>query len=184
MIAIDCDGVIINTIRMFIQLNNELNDRNDNWQDVRQWDFKDVVTNFKGKSEIDEFFNHKKLYKNPIFFENCIEVLNRLNKKYKITIVTAGQNKNIRNKLKMFNKYLPDINVIPVMSPNFTLSNKNMIKCDIMLDDHVRNLDNPNAEYKILFEPYDKMEWNKDWKGKICRNWLDFERMVDEFYGE
>lgn len=25
MIAIDCDGVIINTIRMFIQLNNKVN---------------------------------------------------------------------------------------------------------------------------------------------------------------
>lgn len=133
MIAIDCDGVIINTIRMFIQLNNELNNRNDNWKDVTQWDFKDVATNFKDKSEIDKFFNHKKLYKNPIFFDNCIEVLNRLNKKYEIAIATSGQNKNIRNKLKMFEKYLPDINVIPIMSPNFTLDNKNMIKCNIIL---------------------------------------------------
>ena len=184
MIAIDCDGVITNTVRMFIQLNNELNNRNDNWKDVTQWDFKDVATNFKSKAEIDEFFNHKKLYKNPIFFENCIEVLNRLNKKYEVAIVTAGQSKNIRNKLKMFEKYLPDINVIPVMSPNFTLNNKNMIKCNIILDDHIRNLHNPNADLRVLFEPYGRMKWNKGWEGQMCKTWLEFERTVDEFYGQ
>lgn len=184
MIAIDCDGVITNTVRMFIQLNNELNNRNDNWQDVRQWDFKDVATNFKSKAEIDEFFNHKRLYKNPTFFDNCIEVLNRLNKKYEVAIVTAGQSKNTRNKLEMFEKYLPDINVIPIMSPNFTLNNKDMIKCNIILDDHIRNLHNTDADLRVLFEPYNRMEWNNGWEGQMCKTWLDFERVVDTFYGK
>jgi 5'(3')-deoxyribonucleotidase len=84
----------------------------------------------------------------------------------------------------MFEKYLPDINVIPIMSPNFTLNNKNMIKCNIILDDHIRNLHNPSTDLRILFEPCGKMKWNEGWDGQVCKTWIEFERMVDEFYGQ
>lgn len=179
-IVIDCDGVITNTVKMFIELNNKLNNMKEDWTEVRGWDFHPLCSNLKTKRDVDDLFNHEELYENPIFFRDCVDVINRLNKKHNITICTMGENKNIRNKLKMFEKYLPDVNVIPFVS-SFKIYNKDSLKTRIIIDDHIRNLNTNSAELKILFEPYYKYDWNEKWNGKVAVNWEQIERMVDEY---
>jgi 5'(3')-deoxyribonucleotidase len=173
-ILIDCDGVIINTVKMFVDLNNKLNNQNDKWEDVTDWDFKPCCKNLPTKADVDKLFNHDELYLNPVFFKDCIEVINRLNSKYKIAICTMGESQNIINKIKLLKQYLPQVMIIPIIGfPD----NKAFIKCKVMLDDHKKNL--ISGKFKpILFEPNKRYEWNKGYDGSFVKSWLQFEKVV------
>lgn len=180
MILIDLDGVITNTIKMFVELNNEINGFDSDWREVCEWNFGNVCPNLKTDTDINELFRYKKLYENPVFFPHAIDVINRLNKKYEVAICTMGDNYNIINKLHMLNKYLPDINVITVSNE---IKDKGFMECDILLDDHIKNLQGKSL-IPVLFEPYQRYDWNEGWKGIVIKNWLDFERVVNMVYGE
>jgi len=179
-IVIDCDGVLVDTTQMFVKLNNKLNNQNDNYKDAEDWNFIPCCKNLKNKEEVDNLFNHPELYENPIFFDNAIKVIKRLNKKYNIAICTMGQHENIINKLNMLKKYLPEINILPIVS-NFNIPNKDFIKTRIIIDDHIKNLSTTKAKLPILFEPNQKYKWNAGWEGYTALNWLDFERMCYEW---
>lgn len=183
MILLDFDGVIYNTIRAFVELNNELNGLNEDYRDTVSWNFAPNCKNLKTVEEVEELFRNSKLYKKPYFYNNAIEVINRLNKKYKLAICTMGDNINIINKLNLIEKYLPGINVIPIVNNNGKLNTKNNIVADIILDDHIKNLNSFSIKKSILFEPGKRFDWNKNWQGLFIKNWLEFERLVDEFYG-
>ncbi len=46
----------------------------------------------------------------------------------------------------------------------------------ILIDDEQRYLDNSNANMKVCFG--DKYEWNEDWNGKRCFNWIELENYL------
>ena len=93
-----------------------------------------------------------------------------------------GQHDNIMNKLKMFKKYLPDIDIIPIVS-NFNIPNKDFIKTRIIVDDHIKNLSTTKSKFPILFEPNQRYKWNENWKGYSAIDWLDFEDMCYKYLG-
>ena len=184
MILIDFDGVVYNTVRAFVELNNELNGLNEDYRDTVSWNFAPNCKNLKTSEEVEELFRYKKLYEKEYFYPNALEVINRLNKNYDLAICTMGDNINIINKLNLIEKYLPKINVIPVVNNNGNLNTKNNIKSTIKLDDHIKNLVSTNGEFSILFEPGKRYEWNEGWESKpTVKTWLEFERLVNEFYG-
>jgi len=153
VVLIDFDGVIVNTVKMFVELNNELNGLNENYLDVDSWNFRPICNNLKTKADVDELFKHKKLYENPEFFPNAIEVINKLNEKYEIAICTMGSKENIINKMNLFIKYFPNIKIITLSDE---IKSKNILNSDILLDDHVKNLKGFKG-VPILFEPIKSM---------------------------
>jgi len=184
MILLDFDGVIYNTIKAFVELNNELNGLDEDYRDTIAWNFAPNCKNLKTVEEVEELFRYKKLYEKEYFYNNAIDVINRLNKKYKLAICTMGDNINIINKLNLIEKYLPEINVIPIVNNNGKLNTKNNIVADIILDDSVKNLYSQNIHFPILFEPGKRYEWNEGWGSKpTVKTWLEFERLVNDFYG-
>ena len=185
MILIDCDGVITNTIRMFVELNNKENGQNDGYKLVDDWDFRPICNNFSCREEVDEFFRHKKLYEFPIFYKDAIKNIKYLDSKYNLAICTSGDNINLANKYKMFDKYFKDINVITIAKnkKNALKIGKDMIDCDIIVDDHIGNLEGSKAKLKILFEPEEKRyKWNEGWGGLVVKDWEELVTLIEEFY--
>lgn len=175
-IFIDFDGVIYNTVESFVNLNNKLNNINDDWTKVKNWNFKPECCNNLTEKEIEDLFNHKELYSTKLI-KDSVEYIEKLDKKHKVFVCTVGFNYNNKNKLKLLEKYLPNIDVITI-SKNSELQaspGKQIINMDnsIFIDDHMKNLESSNARYKILFQPFMPMNWNKNWKGVRISNWKD-----------
>lgn len=111
------------------------------------------------ESKKEEFWNYvkdKDLYKGASLFEDCYEVLEKLNKKYDIYIVTSYlwrdvidiSGKNLGYKYYYLKEMLPFIDP----SKYIFTTNKNLLKFDIKLDDKIGNLE--GADTKILFNSW------------------------------
>lgn len=181
-ILIDFDGVIVNTVKMFIDLNNRLNNQKDNYLDVDDWDFKPCCKNLPTKADVDKLFNHRELYLNPIFYRDSIGVINRLNDKYNIAICTMGEPDNIINKLNLLKVYLPQVDVVPIVNTTWKIKSKDFVRSKIIIDDHMRNLETSKADLPILFEPNKRFKWNEGWQGKVVLNWKHFEKEVEKYF--
>lgn len=187
MILIDCDGVIVKTVEMFVMLNNRVNNKDDKWQEVQDWDFKPICENLKDREEIDKLFRHEDLYKFPKFYSKARKSISLLDKKYDVAICTVGDNINLSNKMKMFDVFLPNINIITIAKnkKNAMKVGKDLIECDIIIDDHIQNLENSKAKLKILFEGDDKRyKWNNEWDGVVAKSWDNILDLVDNFYNK
>lgn len=114
------------------------------------------------KNEFYEFLSTKNLYENCPLKDNCYKVLEKLNKKYDIYIVTSYLWKDIidssANNLKNKYNYLKE--KLPFIDPSkyiFT-TNKQLIKGDISIDDKLSNL---HTNKKILFTAWHNKQIQK-----------------------
>ncbi len=111
------------------------------------------------KDKKDAFFEYFKtvdMYENAPLLDNCYEVLEALSKYYEIYICTDYIWRDIvpdcGHILDTKYKYL--YKMLPFIKPSnyvFT-SSKNIIDCDIKIDDKITNLS--GAEMKLLFTAY------------------------------
>lgn len=108
------------------------------------------------KEEFWKYVEDKDLYKGAPLFDDCYEVLEKLNKKYDVYIVTSYlwrevidiSGKNLGYKYYYLKEKLPFIDP----SKYIFTTNKNLLKFDIKLDDKIGNLE--GAETKILFNSW------------------------------
>lgn len=134
-------------------------------------------------SKKDEFWHHvedKDLYKGAPLFKDCYEVLEKLNKKYDLYIVTSYlwrdgidiSGKNLGYKYYYLKEMLPFIDP----SKYIFTTNKNLLKFDIKVDDKVSNLE--GAKTKILFNRWHNK--NKEYDQSIIRvnNWKEIEEVL------
>lgn len=138
------------------------------------------------KNEFYEFLSTKNLYENCPLKENCYKVLEKLNKKYDIYIVTSYLWKDIidssANNLKNKYNYLKE--KLPFIKPEkyiFT-TNKNIIEADIGIDDRLNNLTHLNK--KILFDAWHNKNITDEELETIgavrVYNWLDILKILKE----
>lgn len=177
---VDMDNVI--TDSLFLDFINEFLGTNYKWNDFKTYYLQDII-----KDKKEEFWNYVKdrnFYEGAMLFEGCYEVLEKLNKKYEIYIVTAYlwndvidiSGDNLRNKYYYLREMLPFIN------PNryiFT-TNKNLLKFDIRIDDRLDNIE--GADTKILFTAWHNRYLSDDKlkeKNVIRVNsWYDIEKIL------
>lgn len=134
------------------------------------------------ESKKDEFWNYvkdKDLYKGAPLFKDCYEVLEKLNKKYDIYIVTSYlwrdsidiSGKNLGYKYYYLKEMLPFID----SSKYIFTTNKKLLHFDIKLDDKYENLENSNT--KILFNSWHN--FNKEYNDVIrVNNWKEIEEVL------
>lgn len=150
-IMIDMDDVIVEG--GLLHLINEYSGTNYVESDFKDFYMQDIVPD---KNEFFNFFITKNQYDYVHFLPDAYEVIEKLNKHYKIYIVTSYIFREIveESGFILTQKYNYLIKNLPFLDPNnfvFT-SAKSIINCDIKIDDRPSNLN--NAEKKLLFTAY------------------------------
>lgn len=138
------------------------------------------------KEEFWEWIKDKDFYENAPLLENCKEVLEKINDKYNIFIVTSYICKetidlsanNLKNKYEYLRKELP---FIPPEKYIFT-TNKNLLNFDIKIDDRIDNL--KGGTTKLLFTAWHNKNISTEElkKENVIRvdNWNEIEKILKE----
>ena len=141
----------------------------------------------KGREdEFKQVYQYRNLYKNAPLLDGCYEVLEKLNNKYDIYIVTSyiwekdiiSAEENLKNKFQYLQQKLPFINP----SKYIFTQNKKIMNFDIRIDDRLSGLENSNI--KLLFDSWsNKTITNEELKkNNIIRvkDWYDVENVLKE----
>jgi len=162
-IAVDMDGVLSDTVEQFIRWEAKETGRRKSMEEIM------------GKPEIEAFPNSRKYVFTPYFFRSAgvvkdsQEVLFELYKKHEVYIVSAATEfpQSLTEKMEWLNEFFP---FIPWQRIVFCGS-KEIIRADIMIDDHFKNLNHFKGETSILFtQPHNALASNgphrrvHDWK--------------------
>lgn len=182
-LMIDMDDVICTG--GFIKIVNNFLNTNYDMEDAKGYYIQDLIPDDR-KKEWTKFFEKSNLYDYAELLPDACEVIEKLNKKYELYIVTAYVFKDSEeisgNILKNKFNYLYE--KLPFISPNqyIFINNKQLLDTDIIIDDRLSNLKG-NARLKILFPAYHNKEFinnksdNED--GIICvKGWKDIEKIL------
>ena len=147
----------------------------------------DKITNYHYIQELAKkdslgfwkYVEDKDLYKGSPLLKDCYEVLEKLNKKYDIYIVTSYlwrhdidvSGKCLSDKYYYLKEMLPFIDQTKYI---FT-TNKNLLNFDIKIDDRYINLEGANK--KILFTQWHNKEEKYDDVIKV-NNWKEIEEIL------
>src|SRR5690554_6695099 len=182
---LDFDGVICNSIQAFCDTYNILYEDYPNfkparWAYVEKWNFRDECPLLEGsQDEVHEIFGHNLFFKHLEFMDDLTErVIQRLCDKYQVIVCSIGTPLNIAKKTLYLRDNLPYIKEHIMLVNNGCVMDKSLVNMEgsVFIDDHVKNLDSTNAEYKIIFG--DVYDWNKCSDYPRAWNWNDVDRML------
>ncbi len=182
-LILDVDDVI--TGGTFLNAINEFLNTNYKEDEVKNYYIQDLLG--EKKDEFFEKFEEIDLYKSAKLYDNCYDVLKRLNEKYDIYPCSAFVWREVPEKSSgnLKNKYDFLYKELPFIDPNkyiFTTS-KNIIKADIRIDDKMENL--TDANLNILYTAYHNKNINQEEldKNNIIRanNWLEIEEIINNY---
>ena len=172
-----CDGGFLSLVNQFLNTNYKK-------EDIKTYYIQDLIPKERYE-EWSEFFNTKNVYDYCEMIEDTYEVLEKLSKKYEIYIATDyifRDNKEYSaNILK--NKFNWLYEKLPFIEPsNYVFTeNKEIINCDIKIDDKLSNLKG-KAETKMLFTAYHNKTITEEelkQEGAIRVNgWKDIEKIL------
>ena len=167
-ISIDMDGVIANVYSQFMKMYTAETGK--------------VITleEAVGKFEHEVFENAYQYVTSPGFFrdapvmEGSQQVVERLNNRYKIFIVSAAMEfpTSLGEKREWLNEHFPFIGWQQMVF----CGSKEIIKADIMIDDHFKNLDYFTGETILYTQPHNTLAA----AGKHTRvnNWKEIARLL------
>jgi 5'-nucleotidase len=168
-IAVDMDGVLADVFSQFAL--------------YHQKEFGVLYTpeDKMGISELDSFPNiHQYIhsvgfFRNVGIMPNAVEVLSKLNEKHQVYIVSAAIEfpLSLNEKLEWLQEYFPFITWKQIVF----CGSKQIIKADIMIDDHFKNLDYFEGQSILFTQPHNALFDN----GKHIRvhSWLEIEKILN-----
>ena len=136
------------------------------------------------KKDFFKYFLTKNMYDYCVLNENAYEVMEELNKIYKLYIGTSYIFPEIEKEsgIILLHKYNYLIEKLPYLTPkNFVfLVDKSVLDCQIRIDDRTDNLD--GAETKILYTAYHNKEMSnillQEQGIERANNWLDVKKIL------
>jgi len=148
-IAVDMDGVLANVYSQFIDMH------------AAEFGEKIPWSEMDGKPEAAVFPNILSYVNSPGFFlhaplmDDCQAVLQEMNEKYKIYIVSAATEfpNSLTEKQSWLNIHFPFI----TWQQMVFCGSKEIISAEIMIDDHFKNLNFFNGETFLFTQPHNKL---------------------------
>lgn len=149
-ILVDMDGVLADVYARFFELHEE--------ETGVRLSVKDVI----GLKEADAFPGALRWVNTEGFFrivpvmEGSIEVLEKLNKKYEVVVISMATEfpVSLTDKRLWLQDHFPFIRWTQMVF----CGNKNLIIADIMIDDHLKNLDDFHGETIMFSQPHNMNE--------------------------
>ncbi len=182
-LLIDMDNCI--TDPKILEYINEFSNTNYKLEDQKDFYLQNLIKD--KKNEFYDFLSTKNLYEDCPLKDNCYEVLEELNKKYDIYIVTSylwkdktdSSANNLKNKYNYLREKLPFIDP----SKYIFTTNKNIIKGDISIDDKLSNL---HTNRKLLYTAWhnkhiSENELNKQGITRV-NTWIDILKELEGDY--
>ncbi|MDN3686420.1 5' nucleotidase, NT5C type [Cyclobacterium jeungdonense] len=148
-IAVDMDGVLADVYRQFLNLH---------FQDTGE---KLSLESIRGLKEAEAFPLLKKHVNSPGFFESAPLIpgaqatLKKLIPHYKVFIVSAATEfpLSLHEKLRWLNNHFPFIQWQQMVF----CGSKEIIRTDIMIDDHFKNLDTFSGKTYLFSQPHNEI---------------------------
>ncbi len=161
------DGVLANTYSQFIKMH------------AAEFGKTLLIEDMDGIAEFEIFPNGHSYVRTGDFFRSAPvmshsqEVLKKLNERYEIYIVSSATEfpKSLSEKQSWLNEHFPFIGWQQMVF----CGSKKIIKADIMIDDHFKNLDYFDGETYLFTQPHNKL--NNDHKHKRVTSWLEIEKI-------
>lgn len=167
-LAVDMDGVIADVYSQFIKMHAV--------------EFAKLYTmdEVSGVPEFDRFPNGRTYVNSPGFFstapimENSQRVLLKLSEHYQIFIVSAAMEfpNSLIEKQSWLNEHFPFIGWQQMVF----CGSKEIIKADMMIDDHFKNLNYFTGETILYTQPHNKFA--DTGLHKRVNNWLEIEQLL------
>lgn len=162
------DGVIANVYSQFIAMH------------AAEFGKVFSLEEINGRPEAEIFPKERQYVNSPGFFRNapviegCQEVLRKMNERYKIFIVSSATEfpNSLPEKQSWLNEYFPFITWRQMVF----CGSKEIIKADIMIDDHFKNLDFFTGETILFTQPHNIFA--AAGKHKRVVNWQEIEQML------
>ena len=168
-IAVDMDGVLSDTVEQFIS-----------WEE-KETGIRKTIEDVTGIPEAKAFPNSKKYLHTANFFRSALvikdsqEILYRLNEKYDVYIVSSATEFpiSLTEKQSWLNEYFPFI----TWQQMVFCGSKEIVRADIMIDDHFKNLDFFAGHTSLLFtQPHNANADNG--RHKRVNNWQEIAEML------
>ena len=167
-ISVDMDGVIANVYSQFIQMHEA--------------EFGEVLPSaaIDGKPEKEAFLHAMKYVTSPGFFfnapviENSQAVLQKLNERYDLFVVSAAMEfpASLPEKKSWLTTHFPFITWQQIVF----CGSKEIIKADIMIDDHFKNLDIFSGETLLFTQPHNILA--NPGRHKRVNSWSEIEKLL------
>ena len=179
VIALDCDNVITNTTACVLAQHYVDTGEKLTLDDIKGY----YIENYVGDDYKDDFhliFFKKEMWKRVQVLPHCVEVVKRLHDKgNEIYFVTSTEPQNVAKKARFLQRTFPFLDIRKRL---ITTHNKQMIKCDLLIDDCIDNV--LNADYTSILMDY---PWNSTAifddasYDNIYRvfDWLEVEPMIE-----
>lgn len=158
---LDFDDTICLTSKQFVKLANKKYKKEEDWNNINRWDFKDLYPEITN-NDIDNIFSSEDFFVDLELCENCLDVINSIKNLVNIHIATIGTDKNLKNKMKWIKENLNvDFNFNGILDTG--ISDKSSIDMSgaIFIDDRIDNLRSSNANIKILYKNYHNYSWQQ-----------------------
>lgn len=176
-IAIDCDNVVCNTTESVLRQHYADTGEKLTLDDIKSY----YIENYVGDDYKDDFhliFFKKEMWKRVQVLPHCVEVVKRLHDKgNEIWFVTSTEPQNVAKKARFLQRTFPFLDIRKRL---ITTHCKQMIKCDVLIDDYEENL--KNGSYFGVLMNY---SWNRNFDDasddKIYRvfDWTQVEPMLE-----
>ncbi|MEP6596214.1 MAG: 5'(3')-deoxyribonucleotidase [Ginsengibacter sp.] len=162
-IAIDMDGVLADVYSQFLKMHAD--------EFGQQLAPEDLI----GKTEsqafpgIYKYVNSKGFFEDVMVLKDSQKYVKRLNEKYKIFVVSAALEfpGSLIEKQSWLNKHFPFI----TWQQMVFCGSKEIIKADIMIDDHFKNLDYFTGDTLLFTQPHNQL--SSPGKHKRVNTWQE-----------
>ena len=167
-ILVDMDGVLADVYSRFFELHEQ------------ETGARLSVSDVSGMLEAEAFKNQTGWVTTPGFFrtvpvmEGSVEGLKRLNSIYKVVVVSMATEfpQSLTDKQLWMNDHYPFISWKQLVF----CGDKSLIRADIMIDDHPKNLDNFMGETIMFTQPHNIFV--KDKRHKRVSSWQEIEILL------
>ena len=177
IIGIDCDNIICNTTESVLAQHYADTGEKLTLDDIKTYYTENYVSD-DYKDDFHLIFYKKEMWKRVKVIPHCVEVIKRLHDRgEEIYFVTSTEPQNITKKARFLQRTFPFLDIRKCL---ITTHCKQMIKCDLLIDDYEMNL--INGSYLGILMDY---PWNRNFDDasddNIYRvnNWLEVEPMIE-----
>ena len=152
IIGIDVDNTCVNTSFCILEQHYADTGEKLTLDDIKSYYIENYVSD-DYKDDFHLIFYKKEMWKRVKVIPHCVEVIKRLHDRgEEIYFVTSTEPQNITKKARFLQRTFPFLDIRKRL---ITTHNKQMIKCDILVDDCIDNV--INADYVSILMDY---PWN------------------------